>query len=75
MKEILSNKLGHYESPPLDPFSDQVLRQGLVGLKGEKWAQLRRIIAPAFHLDHLKVKTWNFSTYWSLSATFLRSGV
>lgn len=50
----MSNKLGHYESPPLDPFSDQVLRQGLVGLKGEKWAQHRRIIAPAFHLDPLK---------------------
>lgn len=52
--EILSNKSGHYDSPPLDPFSNQVARQGILGLKGEKWTQHRRTIAPAFHLDPLK---------------------
>ena len=56
IQEILSNKLGHYEPPPFDPYSSQVARERLLGLKGEKWSKHRRIIAPAFHLDPLKVK-------------------
>ncbi|XP_059068901.1 LOW QUALITY PROTEIN: cytochrome P450 734A1 [Cryptomeria japonica] len=54
IKEILSTKFGNYPKPPDNPLSRQLVGQGLVGLKGEKWAQHRRIINPAFHMDLLK---------------------
>jgi len=54
IKEILSNKFGHYEDISSNPLLKQLVGQGLVGLKGEKWVQHRRIINPAFHLDFLK---------------------
>ncbi|GLJ51712.1 hypothetical protein SUGI_1099020 [Cryptomeria japonica] len=54
IREILSTKFGNYPKPPDNPLSRQLVGQGLVGLKGEKWAQHRRIINPAFHMDLLK---------------------
>jgi PHYB activation tagged suppressor 1 len=54
IKEILSNKFGHYEKFSSHPLAMQLIGQGLVGLKGEKWVQHRRIINPAFHMDLLK---------------------
>ncbi|XP_059069037.1 cytochrome P450 CYP72A616-like isoform X2 [Cryptomeria japonica] len=54
IKEILSTKFGNYPKPPANPLGRQLLGKGLVGLKGEKWAQHRRIINPAFHMDLLK---------------------
>ncbi|XP_059069195.1 cytochrome P450 CYP72A616-like [Cryptomeria japonica] len=54
IKEILSTKFGNYPKPPSNPLGRQMLGKGLVGLKGEKWAQRRRIINPAFHMDLLK---------------------
>ncbi|GLJ51713.1 hypothetical protein SUGI_1099070 [Cryptomeria japonica] len=58
IKEILSTKFGNYPKPPDNPLSRQLVGQGLVGLKGEKWAQHRRFINPAFHMDLLKVRHW-----------------
>ncbi|XP_057870260.2 cytochrome P450 CYP72A616-like [Cryptomeria japonica] len=54
IKEILSTKFGNYPKPPTDPLARQLLGKGLVDLKGEKWAQHRKIINPAFHMDRLK---------------------
>ncbi|XP_016651733.1 PREDICTED: cytochrome P450 72A15-like [Prunus mume] len=53
MKEILSNRQGHFNKPPLNPLI-LILTKGLASLEGEKWAKHRRIINPAFHLERLK---------------------
>nr|ATG29999.1 CYP866A17 [Taxus chinensis] len=54
IKEILSTKFGNYTKIRSNPLASQLISQGLVGLTGEKWAQHRRIINPAFHMDLLK---------------------
>lgn len=54
MKEILSNKLGHIQKPPLNPLI-LILTRGLTTLEGEQWAKRRRMVNPAFHLERLKV--------------------
>ncbi|XP_057954510.1 cytochrome P450 CYP72A616-like [Malania oleifera] len=53
MKEVMSNKQGHLQKPPLNPFV-LILSRGLATQVGEVWAEHRRIINPAFHLDKLK---------------------
>ncbi|KAK1357960.1 hypothetical protein POM88_051216 [Heracleum sosnowskyi] len=55
VKEVLSNKLGHFQKPSLNPLI-LILTNGLTTLEGETWATHRRIISPAFHLEKLKVK-------------------
>lgn len=54
MIDILYNKLGHYQKPPLNPLI-LILTRGLTTLEGEQWAKRRRIVNPAFHLERLKV--------------------
>jgi cytochrome P450 len=54
MKEILSNKLGHFQKPPLNPLI-LILTKGLTTLEGEQWGKRRRMINPAFNLEKLKV--------------------
>ncbi|KAL5572380.1 hypothetical protein UlMin_021977 [Ulmus minor] len=54
IKEILSNKLGHFSKPPLNPLIRVLNRAGLTILDGEDWARHRRIINPAFHHERLK---------------------
>ncbi|XP_059068916.1 cytochrome P450 734A1-like [Cryptomeria japonica] len=54
IKEILSTKFGSYTKPRSNPLLRQLVGQGLTGLTGEKWAQHRKIINPAFHMDLLK---------------------
>ncbi|XP_021715017.1 cytochrome P450 CYP72A219-like isoform X1 [Chenopodium quinoa] len=53
MKQVLSNKEGHFEKPYIDP-QLLVLTRGLTTLEGEKWTKHRRIINPAFHIERLK---------------------
>ncbi|XP_038879714.1 cytochrome P450 CYP72A219-like [Benincasa hispida] len=53
MKEVLSNKAGSFEKPPLNPLILKLTR-GLTTLKGKEWAKHRRIINPAFHHERLK---------------------
>lgn len=54
MKEILSNKLGHFQKPYINPLI-LTLAKGLTILQDQEWAKHRRIINPAFHLEKLKV--------------------
>ncbi|KAK4483688.1 hypothetical protein RD792_010889, partial [Penstemon davidsonii] len=53
IKEVLNNKQGHIQKPKLNPLI-KILTKGLTTLEGEKWAEHRRIINPAFHLEKLK---------------------
>lgn len=54
MKEILSNRQGHFQKPPINPLI-LIIAKGLAALEGEEWAKHRRILNPAFHVDKLKV--------------------
>ncbi|XP_057859905.2 cytochrome P450 CYP72A616-like [Cryptomeria japonica] len=54
LKEILSTKFGHYEKPPQNRITRQLLGGGLGSLDGEEWAKHRRIINPAFYIEQLK---------------------
>ncbi|MCO5599534.1 hypothetical protein L7F22_053640 [Adiantum nelumboides] len=57
-KEVLYNKLGHYpKGELLRPEMKDLLADGLVVLEGEKWAQHRRIVNPAFYMEKLKEMT------------------
>ncbi|XP_010248211.2 PREDICTED: cytochrome P450 CYP72A219-like [Nelumbo nucifera] len=53
VKDILSNKFGHFEKPNFNPLTS-LLARGLAKQEGEKWAKHRRIINPAFHMEKLK---------------------
>ncbi|KAI5077018.1 hypothetical protein GOP47_0009083 [Adiantum capillus-veneris] len=53
-KELLSTKSGHFKKPGGRPDTKDLVGDGLVSLDGERWAQHRRILNPAFFLDKLK---------------------
>ncbi|XP_042489570.1 cytochrome P450 CYP72A219-like [Macadamia integrifolia] len=53
IRDILSNKFGHFEKIKGNPLSSLFVR-GLVTYNGEKWAKHRRIINPAFHMEKVK---------------------
>ncbi|XP_043689496.1 cytochrome P450 CYP72A219-like [Telopea speciosissima] len=53
IRDILSNKFGHFAKVKVNPLS-RFLARGLVSYEGEKWAKHRRIINPAFHMEKLK---------------------
>ncbi|KAF3338324.1 cytochrome P450 CYP72A219-like protein [Carex littledalei] len=61
VREILSNKFGHYEKQKVSGFV-RLLADGLLIYEGEKWHKHRRILNPAFHLEKLKRMLPAFST-------------
>ncbi|KAI4335233.1 hypothetical protein L6164_013899 [Bauhinia variegata] len=61
VREVLSNKRGHFQKPPLNPLI-LVLSRGLTTLEGENWARRRRTLNPAFHHERLKEMLPAFST-------------
>nr|CAD1823841.1 unnamed protein product [Ananas comosus var. bracteatus] len=61
VREVLSNKFGHFEKPAASPLV-KLLADGLANYEGEKWARHRRILNPAFHLEKLKRMLPSFST-------------
>ncbi|XP_031501274.1 cytochrome P450 72A397-like [Nymphaea colorata] len=60
VKEVLSNKFGHFSKPP-QPAQVKVLARGLANMEGEEWAVQRRRINPVFHLEKLKGMLPSFS--------------
>ncbi|KAJ3695268.1 hypothetical protein LUZ60_000645 [Juncus effusus] len=53
LREVLSNKFGHFRKPEFSGIS-KLLVNGLASYEGEKWAKHRRILNPAFHFEKLK---------------------
>lgn len=55
IREIFSSKSEYYEKIEANPLVKQLEGDGLISLKGEKWAHHRKIITPTFHMENLKV--------------------
>lgn len=55
IREILSSNSELYEKNDAPPLVKQLEGDGLLSLKGHKWAHHRKIISPTFHLHNLKV--------------------
>ncbi|KAM0933123.1 putative secologanin synthase [Dioscorea sansibarensis] len=61
IREILVNRSGHFIKPEVNPLT-MLLAMGLSSLEGEVWAQRRKLINPAFHLEKLKEMVPAFQT-------------
>ncbi|KAK7354295.1 hypothetical protein VNO80_19754 [Phaseolus coccineus] len=55
IREIFTSKPEFYEKNESPPLVKQLEGDGLLSLKGEKWAHHRRIISPTFHMENLKL--------------------
>lgn len=55
IREIFTSKSEFYEKNEAPPLVKQLEGDGLLSLKGEKWAHHRRIISPTFHMENLRV--------------------
>ncbi|XP_021764531.1 cytochrome P450 734A1-like [Chenopodium quinoa] len=55
IREIFSTKSEFYEKIEANPLVKQLEGDGLISLKGEKWAHHRKIITPTFHMENLKL--------------------
>ena len=57
IREIFTSKSEFYEKNEAHPLIKQLEGDGLLSLKGEKWAHHRKIITPTFHMENLKVSS------------------
>ncbi|XP_077226412.1 cytochrome P450 superfamily protein [Tasmannia lanceolata] len=57
IREILGSKSQFYEKNESPALIRQLEGDGLLSLKGEKWAHHRKIINPTFHMENLKMLT------------------
>ncbi|XP_077210597.1 cytochrome P450 734A1-like [Tasmannia lanceolata] len=57
IREILGSNSQFYEKNESPALIRQLEGDGLVSLKGEKWAHHRRVINPTFHMENLKLWT------------------
>ncbi|KAG9449928.1 hypothetical protein H6P81_009893 [Aristolochia fimbriata] len=53
VREVLSNKFGHFQKPRSNALLKQLV-SGLADHEREKWAKHRRITNPSFHVEKLK---------------------
>ncbi|CAA7393641.1 unnamed protein product [Spirodela intermedia] len=56
VREVVMDADGGLEKVDFDPLSRPLFADGLIGLKGKKWALHRRIINPTFNME--RVKNW-----------------
>ncbi|XP_062215910.1 cytochrome P450 CYP72A616-like [Phragmites australis] len=54
VREVLSNKFGHFRKSELPSNFIKLIGKGLASHEGEKWVFHRKIINQAFHLEKLK---------------------
>ncbi|GLT98477.1 hypothetical protein SLE2022_159810 [Rubroshorea leprosula] len=55
VRDVFITKAEFYEKIEAHPLIKQLEGDGLVSLKGEKWAHHRKIITPTFHMENLKL--------------------
>lgn len=55
IREIFTSKPESYEKVEAHPLVKQLEGDGLLSLKGKKWALHRKIITPTFHMENLKL--------------------
>ncbi|KAL4336122.1 hypothetical protein GQ457_07G040760 [Hibiscus cannabinus] len=55
IREIFTSKSDSYEKNEAHPLLKQLEGEGLLSLKGEKWAHHRKIITPTFHMHNLEL--------------------
>ncbi|KAJ0724277.1 putative cytochrome P450 [Helianthus annuus] len=55
VREVLCFKPELYEKNEAHPLIKQLEGDGLLNLKGEKWAYHRKIITPTFHMENIKL--------------------
>ncbi|XP_022893431.1 cytochrome P450 734A1-like [Olea europaea var. sylvestris] len=55
IREIFTYKSEFYEKNEANALIKQLEGDGLLSLKGEKWAHHRKIITPTFHMENLKL--------------------
>ncbi|KAL6226402.1 hypothetical protein ACLB2K_000364 [Fragaria x ananassa] len=55
IREVFTSKSECYEKNEAHPLVKQLEGDGLLSLKGEKWAHHRKIITPTFHMENLKL--------------------
>ncbi|KAL8136834.1 hypothetical protein V2J09_002835 [Rumex salicifolius] len=55
IREIFASKSEFYEKIEANPLVKQLEGDGLISLKGTKWAHHRKIITPTFHMENLKL--------------------
>ncbi|XP_023921288.2 cytochrome P450 734A1 [Quercus suber] len=55
IRDIFTSKSEFYEKVEAHPLVKQLEGDGLLSLKGEKWAHHRKIITPTFHMENLRL--------------------
>ncbi|OAY67148.1 Cytochrome P450 734A6 [Ananas comosus] len=55
IREILLSRSEYFDRYESHPLVRQLEGEGLVSLRGEKWAHHRKVLTPTFHMDNLKL--------------------
>lgn len=55
VRAVLMDSTGRFEKVGFNPVAKQLFGSGLPALKGRGWARHRRVIAPAFNMERVKV--------------------